>query len=495
MGSLVNLLPIVFSLEHGPQRGGRGSRQEVSRAMAGGASGPDALTLLLRLLMTHFDRVDKEKGYNKLHVFGMCNGTPVSDFNREFRVLVSTPTGSERVLSPGTDVVLEMVRVAANEQFLALLPALTLVRRQRTRGHTPRWMLWGGLFVPKRLVRQLPSTAKHFFFFPCFFGGTRSSAPSGPRPVNDGRDQGRLPSQLLSWQTGSSHHPTVIPIDNSSNPWLDHTSNCWPLEEHHCADGFAVSALFNTDDPPLWSGLLSPRPDALRENLGRCPNCHEDNHFFKHCRYHFIYASGCLNPELGQLGDDDAHRREQTFMVCYRRDKTFSHPNNKKNRTHLSGQSRGYQRDQGHVNCHNDTTYTSDHHGAISRSPAPSAPAPSPRMRFGAAHNPGENTYARQPSIFRTGNRQLDGGTAPSTTLSLTPLLVSEDARVPFASRSNNAAQMASVKSPGAPRPSADDSHGVVPAAGSSASSVVPPSQVVVFDSMNARFQRRSPRS
>ena len=107
-----------------PERDGRGSRQEVSRAMAGGASGPEAFTLLLRLLITHFDGVDTEKGYNKLHTFGMCNGMPFSDFSREFCVLVPTATGSERVLSPGTDVVLEVVRVAANEQFPALLPAL-----------------------------------------------------------------------------------------------------------------------------------------------------------------------------------------------------------------------------------------------------------------------------------------------------------------------------------------------------------------------------------
>ena len=92
--------------------------------MAGGASRPEDFTLLLRLLMTHFDGVDTEEGYTKLHTFGMRNGTPLSDFSREFRVLVSTATGSERVLSPGTDVVLEVVRVAANEQFPALLPAL-----------------------------------------------------------------------------------------------------------------------------------------------------------------------------------------------------------------------------------------------------------------------------------------------------------------------------------------------------------------------------------
>ena len=96
----------------------------MSRAMAGGASGPEAFTLLLRLLMTRFDEVDTKEGYTELHTFGMCNGTPFSDFSREFRVLVATATESERVLSPGTDVVLEVVRVAANEQFPTLMAAL-----------------------------------------------------------------------------------------------------------------------------------------------------------------------------------------------------------------------------------------------------------------------------------------------------------------------------------------------------------------------------------
>ena len=59
---------------------------------------------------------------------------------------------------------------------------------------------------------------------------------------------------------------------------------------------------------------------------------------------------------------------------------------------------------------------------------------------------------------------------------------------------SGNVAHIASVKSPQAPTPSADDSHGVVPAAGTSASSVISSSQVIVFsyffDGENARFQR-----
>ena len=60
--------------------------------------------------MTHFDRVDTGKGYTKMHYFGVRKGTLFSDFSGEFRVLVSTITGSGRVLAPGTDAVLEMVR-------------------------------------------------------------------------------------------------------------------------------------------------------------------------------------------------------------------------------------------------------------------------------------------------------------------------------------------------------------------------------------------------
>ena len=90
---------------------------QVSRDVEEGASRPEAFNLLLRRLMTHFDRVDTGEGYTRLHSFGVCTGTPFCDFSREFRVLVSAVTGSERTLAPGVDVVLEVVGMAVNEQF------------------------------------------------------------------------------------------------------------------------------------------------------------------------------------------------------------------------------------------------------------------------------------------------------------------------------------------------------------------------------------------
>ena len=172
VGRLFNLLPLVFVLEHGAQRGGHGSRQEVSRAMVGGASGLEAFTLLLRLLITHFDGVDTEEGYTKLHTFRMCNGMPFSDFSREFRALVPTATGSERVLSPGTDVVLEVVRVAANEQFPAPLPALYPVSKATDpRPYASLDALWRA-FSDEAHNKTPAANGETFFSSPCFFNGS-----------------------------------------------------------------------------------------------------------------------------------------------------------------------------------------------------------------------------------------------------------------------------------------------------------------------------------
>ena len=52
----------------------------------------------------------------------MPNGTPFRDFGRAFRVVVSAATGTERALAPGTDFVLEVVRMAVNEQYPSLMP-------------------------------------------------------------------------------------------------------------------------------------------------------------------------------------------------------------------------------------------------------------------------------------------------------------------------------------------------------------------------------------
>ena len=119
---------------------------------------------------------------------------------------------------------------------------------------------------------------------------------------------------------GSSNNPIVMPVTDHTDPWADKTSRCWTLEEHHYAEVFAVCASFTTDDLPLWSALLSPsaRGATLRENRGHSLNGHEDTHSFRNCRHPFVNASAHLNPELGQLDNDDDYRSWQARMYSYR---------------------------------------------------------------------------------------------------------------------------------------------------------------------------------
>ena len=121
-----------------------------------------------------------------------------------------------------------------------------------------------------------------------------------------------------------------------------------------------------------------------------------------------------MNPELGQLGDDDAYRRWQARTTNYRRDGKSSRAHAKKNGRNPSGQTGGYHQDQDQVNSYSGNPgnpHTSDYHGGAPPSPASSAPA---------------------------------------------------------------AAQIASVSSPRAPTPSVAYSHGAVPAKGTSVASAVP---------------------
>ena len=168
---------------------------QVSRAMDGGASGPEAFPLLLRLLETHFDWVDTGEGYTKLHTFGVCCGTLFSDFSREFRVLVSAVTGSERVLSPGTDGVLKVVRMAVNEQFSTLMPTLYPgSKATNARPYASLDAMWKAFSDMAHNKTPAVNGEKHSSL-PVSSTGARSSAPSGPRPAVHDRGQGRVPSQ------------------------------------------------------------------------------------------------------------------------------------------------------------------------------------------------------------------------------------------------------------------------------------------------------------
>ena len=82
---------------------------QVSRALEDGATGPEAFTLLFRLLSGHFDHAGSGAGYKKLYTFGEPNGTTFCEFSEEVRVVVSEATGTLLVLAPWAEIVLELV--------------------------------------------------------------------------------------------------------------------------------------------------------------------------------------------------------------------------------------------------------------------------------------------------------------------------------------------------------------------------------------------------
>ena len=149
--------------------------------------------------MTHFDRVDTGEGYTKLQTFRVCNGTLFSDFSREFRVLVPAVTGSERAVAPGMAVVLEVVRMAVNEQFPTLMPKLYPGSKATDpRPHASLDTMWGAF---SDLAHNKTPAVKGEKLFSLPISSTGVPAPSGLRPAIHGRGQSRVSSQSPSWQT------------------------------------------------------------------------------------------------------------------------------------------------------------------------------------------------------------------------------------------------------------------------------------------------------
>ena len=97
-------------------------------------------------------------------------------------MLVSAVTGSERTLAPGVDLVLEVVRMAVNEQFPSLMPAL--YPGSMATGPKPydsldeMWKAFGDLSNNKT------PAINGDFFFPCLFLRRECGHPPrrGPGP-------------------------------------------------------------------------------------------------------------------------------------------------------------------------------------------------------------------------------------------------------------------------------------------------------------------------
>ena len=124
-------------------------------------------------------------------------------------MVVSAATGAERVLAPGSEIVLEVVRMAVNEQYPSLMSTLYPgVMATRPKPFTTLDAMW---LTCQSLASNKTFAINVFFFFfvPTCSSGVLSSAPLGPRPDN-GRGQGRTPSQSPIRQTSLCNNPVVF---------------------------------------------------------------------------------------------------------------------------------------------------------------------------------------------------------------------------------------------------------------------------------------------
>ena len=184
-----------------------------------------------------------------------------------------------------------------------------------------RWLAFGGLSTNKT---SAINGDKHFIFYSSrVFHYTRMQADA--HKVDRSRRKG---------SSGSSRNPTVINVAPSarfSDPFLSSAAEL-PADPPDSDEVFEVCESLATPDIPLWTPTTNPDKDAqvFRHYKGRCLNCHGMNQLLQNCAQPFINAinSGCIIPQLGQLGDNG-----KTYRRCQRSMQTYHRP------THVGGEN------------------------------------------------------------------------------------------------------------------------------------------------------------
>ena len=235
-------------------------------------------------------------------------------FLRAFRVVLSGVTGSEQVPSPSTmSTVLELARRGVMNQYpLGSCPRFTrenwppcpprLVRlilymwsafRVLATNKTPP--ISGGKYFSfspfsgpvfaiefwRRIKHPLSAAKNIFHFLPLAGLSLRSHAGN--------RSQSRsAASSSHAERVGSPRNPVGMSVahadHNDPDPFArSHSYQHWPPDPSQWDTAVVqVSGSFNTDNPPLWTPLVTPeaRAQAFRNNKGRCLNCHGTDHSF-----------------------------------------------------------------------------------------------------------------------------------------------------------------------------------------------------------------------
>lgn len=75
------------------------------------------------------------------------------------------------------------------------------------------------------------------------------------------------------------------------------------MHQADVAEVMLIIASFNTEDPPLWTPLLTVvnRREVARAIQGLCLDCRAENCSVRSCPQTFLNTSGALNPAIAQL--------------------------------------------------------------------------------------------------------------------------------------------------------------------------------------------------
>ena len=372
---------------------------------------------LLRRIASHFDTTDPGEAFRRLTNFGVSNDTPFNVYLRSFRLLVSSVSGSERAMAPTASAILECIRTSVSNQYPMLMPALFpghLATQRDPYGSVAQlWLAFDALETNKTLAIRgdgfvsVPSTSGAHPY--------ADGRSSGASARNNGRQHTRQGHQFA----GTAGQPIVMNVSAITHDPFTLCYSAWPLDPDHWEEVYAVSASFATDDPPLWTPLVThaDRRQAFASFRGVCLNCGEQRHNMRQCEQPFTNSSGLLNPELGQLNDNgDAFRRWQRRMQSYRRGNNLRSASTQPQ--HRNSRGSGHQGDRRRQDSHQIAPHYSQDARQGSRHqtnaplalPAPSTAststalvsAPSPAMRYGPTHAANTNPNARQPGTFTT---------------------------------------------------------------------------------------------
>ncbi|CAB1110642.1 unnamed protein product [Ectocarpus sp. CCAP 1310/34] len=206
-------------------------------------SGPSAYRRLLKLLADEWEPKGFNRSIDKLHDFGVPNGTPYSKFVTKFKALATSELASHRAFAPDLRMVQRALRDALLEQYPNVLSSLPLKDKiLHNVVFSDKDELWDALSSEEAL-KHSPACNGDRYFTTVTSGF--SSAPTRAMTTTVGQQRPPPPSPLQpsAWSPGPQFPDVVMAIDpvpSDNTCPFEQDYDCWPLRGHY---GFVYSVV------------------------------------------------------------------------------------------------------------------------------------------------------------------------------------------------------------------------------------------------------------